>query len=306
MNNIYSILWFDDNARSQKAFERRLKKQLKKLGFGLSVDFHQSADVGLIGTLCEQMRVYNQYDLIMFDHKLEGGKNGARFAAEFRRHKIYTDMVYYSSSDSDTLWSALRREKVDGVYILNRDGMDNELIGIVAEQISRVFDIGNMRGFILQLMSQIEGAIRLFLVSKFSEFEKEETAEGAAKILSIIATEEKSIANKNIRRMEKLTPEECKDFIKDGRISFDRVRSVLAKIGGEDKNLFGEESLLLTLQRIRNMFAHRRHNISAVTHRLYLDGDKTHPEGYSAADFKELRIMLMKLTEELKPVIGTI
>ena len=38
MNNVYSILWFDDNARSQKAFENRLRRQLKAEGFGLDVE----------------------------------------------------------------------------------------------------------------------------------------------------------------------------------------------------------------------------------------------------------------------------
>lgn len=296
MNNTYSILWFDDNERSQKAFQRRLRRQLKQLGFGLAVEFHKTVDVHLIDTLCAQMRIYNQFDLIMFDHKLEGGTHGAKFAAEFRKHKIFTDMVYYSSSDSDTLWSALRRMKVDGVYVLNREGMDNDLIGIVEGQISRVFDVSNMRGFILQFMSQVEGQLRVMLLDALDK-----SAPNAGDIVKIIAKGEQSIAEKKIEKMGELTKEDCPDLIMRGEISFDRVRSVLAEITPNAKDYFGEQSLLLELQRIRNMFAHRRHWINPKDNKLYLQGDKTHPHGYSSEDFKTIRIKTMQLSDELRP-----
>lgn len=301
MNNVYKILWFDDNAPSQKAFERRLRSQLRKLGFGLTVEYHQSTNMNLIAELCKRLRVYNEFDLIMFDHKLEGVMKGARFAAEFRRNKIYTDMVYYSSSDGDTLWSALRQAKVDGVYILNRDGMDNDLIRIVKEQVARIFDVSNMRGFILQFMSQVEGRLRSLLIKGENGFEGV-----SEKVVNMIRVAETSIAKKRLTEMEKLTIVHCTDQVVSGGISFDRVRSVLAKTNPEHVDVLGEGSLLVGLQRTRNVFAHRRHHIDPHTHRLYLEGDKTHPDGYSKDDFTELRVQLMKLADELFPITGTL
>lgn len=299
MNNEYKILWFDDNSQSQKAFERRLKSQLGKLGFGLSVDYYQSADMVKIGSLCAQLRVYNEFDLIMFDHRLEGKAKGAKFAAEFRKNKIYTDMVYYSSSDIETLWTALRKEKVDGVYVLNRDGMDNDLIQIVREQVARVFDVSNMRGYILQFMSQIEGALRMLLAE---EIKKDDSA--AEKIVNTIQQDEISIATDRIKKMQGLTPLECTDQIVAGSVSFDRIRSVLARIRTKDKDRLDQKSLLYELQKLRNVFAHRRHRVDTGNHRLYLEGDKTHPDGYSFDDFTNIRIELMKLAAELQPITG--
>ena len=301
MNNEYRILWFDDNAKSQKAFSKRLKIQLGKLGFGLSVEYHQAVDKAKIGSLCERLRVYNEFDLIMFDHKLEGAARGSKFAAEFRKHKIYTDMVYYSSSDVETLWTALRREKVDGVYVLNREGMDNDLIQIVREQVARVFDVSNMRGFILQFMSQVEGAMRLSLAddAKSGDDIGEEIAES-------IRSDEISVAKKRIKKMEMLTLAKCINQIIDGNITFDRVRSVMAKIRTENKNSLDEQSLLCKMQRLRNVFAHRRHRIDPGTHRLYLEGDKTHPNGYSFDEFTKIRIELMDLAVQLQPIIGSL
>ena len=299
MNNEYRVLWFDDNAKSQKAFSKRLKSQLGKLGFGLSVEYHQAIDKAMIVSLCERMRVYNEFDLIMFDHKLEGAARGAKFAAEFRKNKIYTDMVYYSSSDVETLWTALRREKVDGVYVLNREGMDNDLIQIVQEQVARVFDVSNMRGYILQFMSQVEGALRLSLADDAKSGD-----DIGERIAESIRSDEISVAKKRIKKMEQLTLAKCINHIIDGNITFDRVRSVMAKIRTENENRLGEQSLLCKMQRLRNVFAHRRHRVDKDNHRLYLEGDKTHPDGYSFDDFTRIRIDLMKLAGELQPITG--
>jgi hypothetical protein len=304
MNNVYSILWFDDNARSQKAFENRLRQQLKAEGFELDVEYYQKTDEKGIGLICDQMRIYNKFDLIMFDHKLEGSAKGAKFAAIFRQNKIYTDMVYYSSSDVETLWTALRRERVDGVYVLNRDGMDDDLIRIVKEQVARVFDVSNMRGFILQFMSQVEGALRMRLLDAMDGSDVSDGVTQAQRITTIVAHDEKSIAKKKIDKMGKLTESSCRKGIVDGIFAFDRVRTVLSKLSSSDKLLFGSDSLLAEMQKIRNVFAHRRHRIDPNSHRLFLEGDKTHPDGYSADDFKKLRVQLMALSEELETIIG--
>jgi hypothetical protein len=304
MNNVYSILWFDDNARSQKAFENRLRRQPKSEGFGLDVEYHQKTDKEGIGLICDQMRVYNKFDLIMFDHKLEGSAKGANFAAIFRQNKIYTDMVYYSSSDVETLWTALRRKRVDGVYVLNRDGMDDDLIRIVKEQVARIFDVSNMRGFILQFMSQVEGALRMRLASAMNSSDVSGGVTQAQRITEMVAKDEKSIAQKKADKMENLTESACRKGIEEGRFVFDRVRTVLSKLSSSDNLLFGADSLLAEMQKTRNVFAHRRHRIDPSSHRLFLEGDKTHQNGYSADDFKKLRVQLMALSEELEPVIG--
>lgn len=304
MNNVYSILWFDDNARSQKAFENRLRRQLKAEGFGLDVEYRQKIDEKGVGAICNQMRIYNKFDLIMFDHKLEGSAKGAKFAAIFRHNKIYTDMVYYSSSDVETLWTALRRERVDGVYVLNRDGMDDDLIRIVKEQVARVFDVSNMRGFILQFMSQVEGSLRMRLADAMNDSDVSGGLTQAQRITEMVANDEKSIAEKKIGKMAKLTESACRKGIEEGGFVFDRVRTVLSKLSSSDKLLFGPDSLLAEMQKTRNVFAHRRHRIDPSSHRLFLEGDKTHLNGYSADDFKKLRVQLMALSEELEPVIG--
>lgn len=306
MNNAYTILWFDDNKRSQKAFENRLRKQLKKEGFGLSVEYRQRVSEREVGEICDQMRVYNKFDLIMFDHKLEGTAKGAKFAAIFRKNKIYTDMVYYSSSDVETLWTALRRERVDGVYVLNRDGMDDDLIRIVKEQVARVFDISNMRGFILQFMSQVEGALRMRLSEAMNASNEFGSETNAQRITAMVANDETSIAKKKIANMERLTEVNCRKGIVEGGFPFDRVRTVLSKLMTSDSSVLGQDSLLGEMQKIRNVFAHRKHRIDNNSHRLFLEGDKNHPNGYSVEDFKDLRIKLLNLAEILEPHVGSL
>ena len=184
------------------------------------------------------------------------------------------------------------------MYVLNREGMDNDLIQIVQEQVARVFDVSNMRGYILQFMSQVEGALRLLLTGEAKDDDI------AKKITDTIRTEETSIADKRIKKMGVLTSAECTEQIASGGISFDRVRSVLTKIRANDKDKLDQKSLLYALQKLRNVFAHRRHRIDQGNHRLYLEGDKTHPDGYSFDDFTKIRIDLMKLAVELQPITG--
>lgn len=304
MKNSYSILWFDDDERSQSRFQRRLTKQLRELGFGLEVDYHKSVNNEIIETLCQQMRVYNKYDLIMFDHKLEGGFKGAHFASIFRQKKIFTDMVYYSTADANILWQALRKGHVDGAYILNRDGMDKDLIRIVKEQVARVFDVNNMRGFILQFMSQVEGALRSLLVKEMEGATDETAKEKVSRVREMIVEGETSVASKKIKDVAKWTDLKCREAVSSGVVPFDRIRTILTKLRTADKSHLDQDSLLCAIQKMRNVFAHRRHRIDETTHRLYLEGDRTHRDGYSAEDFKDLRVQLMELAEELEPIIG--
>lgn len=304
MKNSYSILWFDDDERSQGRFQRRLTKQLRELGFGLEVDYHKSVTDEIIEALCQQMRVYNKYDLIMFDHKLEGGLKGAHLASIFRQKKIFTDMVYYSTANANVLWQALRKGHVDGVYILNRDGMDKDLIRIVREQVARVFDVNNMRGYALQYMSTLEGRLRTVLAKLVETFADSETQAMAEKIVETVKKLESGFARGKTHDAEKLNIARCKKAILKGDVIFDAVRKTFKEVYPQGEKLFDDDSNLYKLQRVRNVFAHRQHNISEDDHKLYFDRDTTHPEGYSASDFKELRVQLMALSEELEPVIG--
>ena len=306
MKNSYSILWFDDDERSQGRFQRRLTKQLRELGFGMEVDYHKRVNDEIIEALCQQMRVYNKYDLIMFDHKLEGGLKGAHLASMFRQKKIFTDMVYYSTANTNILWQALRKGHVDGVYILNRDGMDKDLIRIVKEQVARVFDVNNMRGYALQYMSAVEGKLRSALAEKVKNSDDPEEREKADKILEIIRKIESDFARKKNDDADALNISRCKKAILKGDVIFDAVRRTFEKVYPQGAALFGDGSNLHVLQRIRNVFAHRQHHISEDDHKLYFDRDTIHPQGYSAEDFKDLRVQLMALSDELKQVIGNL
>lgn len=304
MKNAYTILWFDDDKRSQQHFQRRLAAQLQELGFGLEVEYHKTVDAAMVEYLCLQMNVYNKFDLIMFDHKLEGGLKGAHLASVFRQKKIFTDMVYYSSSELNTLWLALKKEHVDGVYILNRDGMDTDLIRIVKAQVARVFDVNNMRGYVLQYMSALEGRLRTSLAEDVKTSADSEMQEKADKIVETIKKLELDFAKGKKDGAERLNVARCKKAILKGDVIFDAIRRAFEKVYPQHAVLFGENSNLHALQRTRNVFAHRQHYISETDHKLYFDRDTAHQEGYSSEDFKDLRVQLMKLAEELDPIIG--
>lgn len=304
MKNAYSILWFDDDRRSQQQFQRRLTRQLLELGFGLEVEYHKTVDAEMVEELCKQMLVYNKFDLIMFDHKLEGGLKGANLAAVFRQKKIFTDMVYYSSSNINTLWLALKKNQVDGVYILNRDGMDTDLIRIVEAQVARVFDVNNMRGYALQYMSALEGKLRSALAELVKSTANQQAQAEAEKIVETIRKLESDFAAGKTHDAAKLNIARCRKAILKGDVIFDAIRKTFKEVHPLGVRLFGDDSNLYKLQRVRNVFAHRQHCISEDDHKLYFDRDTTQPKGYSADDFKDLRVRLMALADELKPVLG--
>ena len=282
MKNSYSILWFDDDERSQGRFQRRLTKQLRELGFGIEVDYHKSVNDEIIEMLCLQMRVYNKYDLIMFDHKLEGGLKGAHLASMFRQKKIFTDMVYYSTANTKILWRALQKDHVDGVYILNRDGMDKDLIRIVEAQVARVFDVNNMRGYALQYMSVLEGKLRSALAELVKSSSNSQAQAEAEKIVETIRKLESDFAVGKTHDAAKLDIARCRKAILKGDVIFDAIRKTFKEVHPQGAELFGDDSNLYKLQRVRNVFAHRQHCISEDDHKLYFDRDTTHPKGYSS------------------------
>lgn len=293
MKTAYSVLWIDDNLRNQKLIKKQLEKQLFEYGLDLEVDYRKGLSMAEADSVIKEMKVYNRYDAILVDHNLSGDQKGVSLAKMFRNARIYTMVVYYSSDMINTLRESVRNFNLDGVYVMNRGSMKDDLWEIIQQQVSREFDVNNMRGYVLDTMSYVEAFLRKYMLAQVGPDNQQ--------LLEKIKHKATSVARTTINRIGKLKFNGiCKEILSGG-ISFETVRQLIVEsLPEERKTILSEASKLVNLQRRRNVFAHRMHKIDAETHKVLFDGDKIQSDGYSSADFTSLRKDLLVTRKELE------
>ena len=165
MRHDYHILWIDDEADRIAGYRENIEAYLNSVGFDLKTTVIPSVSNEAIEKIEHNLAGFNPYNLILVDHHFPDSQLGVSFAKRLR-DTVYTDMVYYSDASIEDLRTALYEEKVDGVHISNRLSLHDDVKNIIDDQIKRDFDAINMRGFILDALSQMEGLLR----DKYAEY----------------------------------------------------------------------------------------------------------------------------------------
>ena len=155
MKLYYNILWFEDQPDKIKNFISAIGRILADNGFKLKYDIEKSISPTDLEDLEQKLKIYNPYDLIVFDHDLGKNIQGATIAKNLR-HSVYTDMVYYSGNTSVKLREELYKEEIDGVFIVNRNDFVISMSRILEDHINKFSDMNNMRGVFLDAFSKIE------------------------------------------------------------------------------------------------------------------------------------------------------
>ena len=301
MRREYQILWIDDQTELLHGYRESVQAHLDLKGFELKVKEVSKVSEKVISEIEDDLKRLNPYNLILVDHNLADGQKGASFAKRLR-DVIYTDIVYYSDTDVKELRAKLFEEEVDGVYISNRVSLHDDVKNIIDDQIKRDFDAINMRGFLLDALSQMEGLLRDKYAEYFWGLRTEEREQKIQELLDAI----KSRQEKCLSRVERMRQDGDVDKLLHctALVTLDVVRDALKGMVKDGEQILGQDSEFAKLQRNRNRWAHDSITLSGDGQRVILANDKEKTDGYSADDFKKLRVQLMALSEELEPVIG--
>ncbi len=289
----YSVLWIEDQLKGIKNFKTRLRIKFKKSGFNFHVHEMDSISSDEIKELGQTLSTYNPYDLIFFDFDLGESGSGVDLARELRRH-IFTDMIFYTGNSNDKLREELFKQRIDGVFIVNRGDFVNKSWEIIEDQIKKFCDINSIRGVILDEMSKIDIRMRQIFSNKYNDMDDQDKNDHLKSMKRIYSDKSK----KQLRHKEDICIDSLPDYITNPISSeFETVRRRLCKLYS-DNLLLQDDGLLKSYQKLRNNFAHNDFFFDEKTGFVYLSNDPDHPYKYS--DFEIIRKELLTIQEELE------
>lgn len=291
----YKVLWIEDHFDSVQFAIDGIEDRLEEYGFKFEVDKKNSLSSDDLDKLSDRLDQYNPYDMIIFDYELgEEHKKGNEIARNLRR-SIFTDMIFYSGNAPDKLRQALFDSEVEGVFIVSRTELIDEAWLIIEDQIKRICDINNMRGVILDEMSKVDLKMRELYAKEYEKLSAEKQAEQAKKIKGKLRDRIKSIEKQVNETNEGSMLGMVKSPIKT---EFNIIRSRLIKLIN-DGELFSEQGKLKSYQDLRNKFAHNMAVYDEENGTVSLEGFE---ETYSLDDFKEIRLELIEIMEQINSV----
>lgn len=292
MKLYYNILWFEDQPDKIKNFISAIERVLENNGFKLNPDIRNRISQTDLEELEQKLKIYNPYDMIVFDHDL--GKNllGASIAKNLR-HSVYTDMVYYSGNTSVKLREELYKEEIDGVFIVNRNDFVASMSRILEDHISKFSDMNNMRGVFLDAFSKIEQYARESLCSQLA-------ALSDIQLVPIVEKTKKYHSDKIEARTQKMDSLDekniCNHFFDTDFLDFDFVRRRLSSLDNHS-SFWTHDNLIHEMQKLRNTLAHRSYKFDSQTNEIVITTAKGE-ERFNIERFKEIRRKLLKILME--------
>ena len=290
----YKVLWIEDHFKGIKNHIEGLRKKLLKYGFTLIVDKRLSISKDELDDLGSKLLKYNPYDMILFDYDLGNSQTGDTIANELRKI-IFTDMIFYSGKPNLELRKILFDKMIEGVYVVNRTHLNDEVWPIIEDQVKRICDINSMRGVLLDEMSKIDLEIRQLLKTKYDALDKKDQTKQVNKYTKKL--KERVVAlEKIISHIDEETFSTM--VVNPFEIEFNQVRCRLKSITKNE--LFDDSNELKIKQDLRNKFAHNMAIFDDENGTVTLNGFET--EKYSFDEFTKMRKDLIELSNLISKI----
>lgn len=223
----FRLLVVDDAPESIQPAILALRDHLVAEGFGLV----RTMWSGLLG---EEARSFDgeqwgQFDLVMVDHDLRSSEDGAGVVEDLREKMKYTEMVFYSITQTGVLYDKLVKRKVQGVFVAQRDGLARVLPELADVVIGKATDLTHARGLAMAEVSDIEELMKGTIQEVLDNIEN-------PCVESEVARVAKDLARDRVKDVKKLRVSICEDGLRgvlDSRL-FDlsrKWRTILA-LGG--------------------------------------------------------------------------
>ena len=152
MNLTYKILWFEDQTDFVDAYIPDLENYIENFGLkfikpSIETDSSKTDTIN-----------YEEYDLILLDYKLSDGDKGDIIIGKIRELNIYTEIVFYSSSQIDELRQSIQKNELDGVYCVSRAeaAFLPKVKDIIKQTLRKVLDLNALRGIVMATVSDFD------------------------------------------------------------------------------------------------------------------------------------------------------
>lgn len=293
----YNVLWFEDRPDDISQSVDGIRMFVEKQGFNLNIDSRETISEDEIRTLADELRTYNNYDLIVCDHDLGSGIDGAQIAATLRRH-VFTDLVFYSGKTLSNLRKILYEGSVDAAFPIHRTELREGLRKIIGDHIRRSCDLNNMRGIVIDEICKVERVMRKALMSLVEDLDEGQKSKVLDKI-------KEKIREKGQKAIDSVVSLECPvKALGDHRMSdFNVVRMRLGSLKKQSEiyDLLKEGGELKDVQDLRNRMAHVEASFDSDKGAMVFADRKGETLTYD--EFQKIRLRLreisLKISEEL-------
>lgn len=249
----YEILWFEDQPEKLEHDLEAIRDYLWDSGFSMNVEMRKTLASDEIDDIVERISKYNKYDMIIFDYDLGSSPKGSEIARRLRA-EVYTDMIFYSGKEPEGLRQILFETKVDGVFIVDRRDLADQIEPILEDHIKKACDINGIRGIVMDETSRFDRILREKCEKALSGSAPEDLDIVHQDLIRSI----KKSSRSRINKAEKATSPV--DLLSDPKATdFNMVKYRLAKIMAEVSEMAGllsDEGDLNKMQTLRNRLAH--------------------------------------------------
>ena len=247
MNLTYKILWFEDQKDFVDVYISDLKKYIEGLGFQF-INPHVEID----NSNTDRIN-YNEYDLILMDYKLSDGNKGDSIINRIREFNVFTEVVFYSSTNLDELRLTIQKNGLDGVFCVSRSeaAFLPKVKDIINLTLRKVLDLNALRGIVMATVSDFDEKM-LEIIDMYKKYLGEEESK------IFMQKRKNKLEESIIDRVEKVKEMDISDFHKD--YNFDtshKWRTVLNIVKDQLPQLKDlTESFKKDIIDIRNPLAH--------------------------------------------------
>jgi response regulator of citrate/malate metabolism len=153
MNLNYKILWFDDDKDFFESVDKEpIEAEIASWGFcPIIVPVHTSKEFS-------NHAPYEKFDMIVVDFKL-GDERGDDFIKNVRDQNVFSEVIFYSFSESSELWEAIKDKQLEGVFVTNKKGIEQKLLRVAHQSVRKVLDLENMRGIVMSEVGDLDALL---------------------------------------------------------------------------------------------------------------------------------------------------
>lgn len=153
MNLSYSILWFDDDKDFFDSLPKEpIETEIASWGFLPKIfPVHNATEFN-------QHTPFEKFDMIVVDFNL-GDERGDKFIKDVRDQKVFTEIIFYSTSESSELWRAVHDKQLEGVFVTNKRGIEQKLLRVAHQSVRKVLDLENMRGIVMSEVGDLDALL---------------------------------------------------------------------------------------------------------------------------------------------------
>lgn len=153
MNLRYSILWFDDDQDFFESLDNEpILTEIASWGFlPKIIPVHNAEEFN-------KHTPFDEFDMIVVDFKL-GEERGDKFIKNVREQNVFSEIIFYSFSESSELWKAIHEKELEGVFVTNKKGIEQKLLRVAHQSVRKVLDLENMRGIVMSEVGDLDALL---------------------------------------------------------------------------------------------------------------------------------------------------